>query len=56
MVKVVWTEQAYEDLEAIFEYISHDSELYVRLTSICGQFLIGYQNKMTGNSVSKNSP
>lgn len=31
MAKVVWTEQAYEDLEAIFEYISHDSVKYAQL-------------------------
>jgi len=31
MVKIVWTEQAYEDLESIFSYIRHDSERYARL-------------------------
>jgi len=31
MVKIVWTEQAYEDLEAIFRYIRRDSEKYARL-------------------------
>ena len=31
MAKVVWTEQAYDDLEAIFEYISHDSVKYAQL-------------------------
>jgi len=31
MVKIVWTEQAYEDLEAIFRYIRRDSERYARL-------------------------
>jgi addiction module RelE/StbE family toxin len=31
VAKVVWTEQAYEDLEAIFEYISHDSLKYAQL-------------------------
>jgi toxin ParE1/3/4 len=31
VAKVVWTKQAYEDLEAIFEYISHDSVKYAQL-------------------------
>jgi addiction module RelE/StbE family toxin len=31
LVKVIWTEQAYEDLEAIFEYISRDSIKYAQL-------------------------
>lgn len=31
MVEIVWTEQAYEDLEAIFRYIRRDSERYARL-------------------------
>jgi addiction module RelE/StbE family toxin len=31
VAKVVWTEQAYEDREAIFEYVSHDSLKYARL-------------------------
>ncbi len=31
MAKIVWTEQAYEDLEAIFRYIRRDSERYARL-------------------------
>ncbi len=31
MAQVVWTEQAYEDLEAIFNYIRHDSLKYAQL-------------------------
>ena len=31
MVKIVWTEQACEDLEAIVKYIRRDSEKYARL-------------------------
>jgi len=31
MVKIVWTEQAYEDLEAICSYIRRDSDKYARL-------------------------
>jgi len=31
MVKIIWTEQAYEDFEAIFNYIRRDSEKYARL-------------------------
>jgi len=32
MVKIVWTEQAYEDLKAIFGYIRRDSERLARLS------------------------
>ncbi|RLC10381.1 MAG: type II toxin-antitoxin system RelE/ParE family toxin [Deltaproteobacteria bacterium] len=31
MVKIVWTDQAYEDLESIFRYIRRDSQTYARL-------------------------
>jgi toxin ParE1/3/4 len=31
LAKIVWTDQAYEDLETIFEYISHDSVRYAQL-------------------------
>jgi addiction module RelE/StbE family toxin len=31
MGKIVWTEQAYEDLESIFDYIGHDSISYAKL-------------------------
>jgi addiction module RelE/StbE family toxin len=31
MVKIGWTEQAYEDLESIYRYIRQDSERYARL-------------------------
>ncbi|MEQ8909002.1 MAG: type II toxin-antitoxin system RelE/ParE family toxin [Vicingaceae bacterium] len=32
MVKIIWTEQATQDLENIFEYISKDSMLYASRT------------------------
>jgi addiction module RelE/StbE family toxin len=31
MGQVIWTEQAYNDLQAIYNYISVDSERYARL-------------------------
>jgi plasmid stabilization system protein ParE len=31
MAAIVWTEQAYEDLESIADYIRRDSENYARL-------------------------
>lgn len=31
MGQVIWTEQAYDDLQAIYEYIAVDSERYARL-------------------------
>lgn len=31
MGQEIWTEQAYEDLQAIYEYVAADSKRYVRL-------------------------
>lgn len=31
MGQVIWTEQAYDDLQAIYDYIAVDSERYARL-------------------------
>ncbi|QTA87885.1 type II toxin-antitoxin system RelE/ParE family toxin [Desulfonema magnum] len=31
MVRVVWTDQAYEDLESVFRYIRRDSKRYAKL-------------------------